>query len=344
MDRLLKRILPKSAIKVSPSSFLCEKSPFLPFPLNFDGEFAGIRGHNFRTKGAKMANFVLPRSKAFCIEGLVLTLFCLLAASCNLPPGRDDEKGFLTIVLPGAEAPDQNSTAGARAAHLPEPITGNMSYTLEFDNPDRSFSVGPTREKVIAVELEPGFWDITITAHYGDVINDAAIAALDKQAVEIQAGQANSVSFTMDAEEFLTPDRVEGPNQDMSITTSDTPPVLSVAMHTSTAFSGIDGWTDYFSYQWRYEDEDGNSIDVGSPGSFSASSPGSETLDCAVNNDAAGTFQYYIKISNSYTYVPPEGGTATTDSATKNFHVAEVIVKATLIDIEIVWPKEEAFP
>jgi hypothetical protein len=291
-----------------------------------------------------MAKRVSSCTKVYHVEGLVLALLCLLTASCDLPPGREEEKGSLTIVLPDAAAPEQNPMASARAAHLPEPITGNMSYTIVFDHPDRSFAVGPTREKVITVELEPGFWDITITAHYGAVINDTTMAASDTQPVEIRAGQANSVSFTMNAEEFITPDGAEWPNQDMSITTSDTPPILSVTMHTSTAFSGIDGWTDEFSYQWYYEDEDGTPTNVGSPGSFSVSSPGSETLDCAVNNDVAGTFQYYIEISNSYTYVPPGGGAATTDSAVKKLHVAEVVVNAALVDIEIIWPQEEASP
>jgi hypothetical protein len=70
-----------------------------------------------------MANRVSSHSKAY--HSLVVVLFCILAASCDLPQGFGNGKGSLTIILPGAGAPEQNSAA--RAVHLPESITGSMS-------------------------------------------------------------------------------------------------------------------------------------------------------------------------------------------------------------------------
>jgi hypothetical protein len=269
---------------------------------------------------------------------LVLALLCLPAVSCDLPPGWGDAKGALTIVLPGAGVPDP----AARAVRLPEPVTGNMNYTLGFYKAGESLpvhSIGPTRERVITLELEPGFWDIAVTARYG---GGTAITGADKKdRVEIRAGQTNSLSFTMNADEFITPDRVEGPLQEMTITTSDAPPVLSLTMNTSTAFSNISGWTDQFSYQWYYEDEAGGRTD-GPGGSFSG--PGARVLDCPAANDTAGTFRYYVEITNRYTYRPPRGGTITSDSAVKIFHVAELVVNAALVDIEITWPREGDLP
>jgi nitrogen fixation protein FixH len=283
-----------------------------------------------------MANFVPSCSKALHVKGLVIGLFCLLVASCDLSQDFsqdfEEEKGSVVIVLPGSRA---------RAVYLPEFITDNMSYTIVFDSPEYSFSIDHTREKTITCELEPGFWDITVKAHYGD---GAETAAQDiKPNVEILAGQRTSVSFTMKAEAFILPDRVEGPDQSVTITTSDTPPLLSVTMKTSTAFSGIPGWEDHFSYQWYLEDEEGTPSDVDAPGSFSTSSPGSENLSCAVDNSAEGIFSYWLKISNNYTYAPPEGGDPTSGSAEKSFLVAEVIVNPpvinpTLAAITINWP------
>jgi hypothetical protein len=292
-----------------------------------------------------MAKFVLFYAKAFRAEGLVLALFCLLtAASCDFPQRVGDGNGSLTIVLPGAGAP-------ARAVHLPEPVTGNMSYTLGFYPSGESVpahAIGPTQDKVVTVELAPGHWDIEVTAYYGTAINDAAKTALvRKTEVEILAGQANSVSFEMSADDFITPGRAEETDQDTTVTTSDTPPDLSVTMHTSTAFSGIDGWADDFSYQWYWEDDedaDKTRHDIsGADGSFSASDPGSETLICTVDNNTEGTFWYWVEISNAYTYTPPEGGAPTSGSMTKSIRVANVVVNPaivipTQVVINITWP------
>jgi hypothetical protein len=282
-----------------------------------------------------MTKGVSPYTKAYRFEGLVLALLCLLGASCDLPPGRWEGKGSLTIILPGA---------GPRAAHLPEPITGNMSYVLAFyraGESDPARSIGPTRNKVISVELEPGLWDIEATAHYGMDNNDTAKTASARiNGKEILAGQENSVSFEMSADEFITPNRVEGSIQELSTTTGDTPPSLSLTMHTSTAFSKIAGWTDRFSYQWYYEDEGGTQTNVGSRGSFSASGLGN--LGCTVVNSTVGAFSYWVKIFNSYTYTPPGGGAPTSGSVEKNIQVAEVTVNPVnpgFTTINIIWPE-----
>jgi hypothetical protein len=283
----------------------------------------GIREHNWWAKGAKMTNFVSSRSKAFRIDSLVLALFCLLTASCDLPPGLENGKGSLTIVLPGAKAPDQNSMA--RAVHLPEPITDNMSYTLDFYNSGRSFLIGPTRDKVITVELEPGFWDIAAIAYYGA---DTATAALDKKPrVEIRAGQMNSISFTMSADEFITPYRDGWSDQDMLIGPGDSPKTLSVTLKTPTVFSGIDGWTDSFSYRWYYYEGENGIPDYDTSGFFPDSSDTvSSSYIVDPNAIGAGTFHYYVEVANSFTYTPPGDGAPTKGTAKRSIPVADVVV------------------
>jgi hypothetical protein len=222
------------------------------------------------------------------------------------------------MVMPGANVPAENLTA--RAVHLPEPITGDMSYTLDFYKSGEHFSIGPVREKVVTVELEPGYWDIAVIAEY-----NSAMAALDKkQNVEIRAGQANSVSFTMNADDFITPDISAWVNQDKYMFTSDPTETLFVTMNTSTDFSGISGWTDSFLYQWYYETVDGTRTDLTAADNFSG--PGTQSFSYPVDNSTAGTFHYYVEISNTYSYTPPGGGPTITGTAVKNIYVAKVEV------------------
>jgi hypothetical protein len=255
--------------------------------------------------------------------GLALALFCLLAAACDFPQGFGEGKGRLSVVLPGArtEGPAQN--LAARAVRLPEPVTGGMDYTLDFYKLGKNFSVGPTREKVVTVELEPGYWDIAVSAWYG-----SAIAALDKKPqVEIRTGRENSVSFTMNADDFITPDISAWVNQDKNLSISDSPASLAITITGTTAFSGINGWTDNFAYRRYYEDADGNRADIdGTPVSFSG--PGTRSLSYTVNPAGlgAGTFYYYAEISNAYSYAPPEGGSSTSGTAKKSIYVARVVV------------------
>jgi hypothetical protein len=198
-----------------------------------------------------------------------------------------------------------------------------MSYTLEFYNSGGSFSVGPTQERVITVELAPGYWDIAVTAYYG-----TAMAALDKKPqVAIRAGEANSVSFTMNADDFITPDISGWVNQDKSFASAGSPENLTITLTTSTAFTGIPGWTDHFSYRWYYEDRAGNptydnyQLLSSSPGGTEGSSHSVAPLSIGT-----GTFRYYVEVSNKYTYDPPGGGDQIIDFALKNIYVANVVV------------------
>ncbi|MDR0449755.1 MAG: hypothetical protein LBH26_00645, partial [Treponema sp.] len=223
----------------------------------------------------------VPARAAPKAAGLVLALLCILA--CDFPQDPGDEKGSLTITLPGAKPPARN-LARARAVHLPEEISGDMSYTLDFYQPGGNFSVGPTRERMITVELEPGYWDIVVTAQYG-----SALAAREKKPqVEIRAGRKNSVSFTMNADEFITPDRVGWSSQNQSIGVGDPPPSLTLTMNTSTPFSSIPGWNDNFLLGWYYEDSNGSRTVVTAPDNFSG--PGTASFSCMVDNTTVGTF------------------------------------------------------
>jgi hypothetical protein len=291
-----------------------------------------------------MANSVLSHVRIHhIVTGLVLTLFCLPAVSCDFPQGFDDfpqdfgkEKGSLTIALPGAPAgnsmPVQNNVMAARAVHLPEAITGPMTYSLEFypsggGTPFTYPESGKTSEKVVTVELEPGRWAIAATAWYG-----SDMAAIDKAEVDIQAGRENSVSFTMNADDFITPD-ISGPwvNQDKNLTISDPPVSLGITLAGTTVFSGISGWTDSFTCQKYYEDAGGTRTDIDiSPVSFSG--PGTTGISFTVNPASlgAGTFNYYGEISNTYTYSPPGGGAPTSGTAKKSIYAARVVVVSSM--------------
>jgi hypothetical protein len=63
------------------------------------------------------------------------------------------------------------------------------------------------------------------------------MAALDKAEVNIQAGRENSVSFTMNADDFITPD-ISGAwvNQDKNLTISDPSATLAITLAGAAAF------------------------------------------------------------------------------------------------------------
>jgi hypothetical protein len=263
---------------------------------------------------------------------IIMALTMIISASCDFPQGFGEGKGSLTIVLPAAPAEDsvpvRNNGIAARAVHLPEAITGLMTYSLEFYPPGggSSFTVS-TGERVVTVELEPGRWAIAAAAWYG-----SDMAALDKAEVDIQAGRENSVSFTMNADDFITPD-ISGTwvNQDKNLTTSDSSATLAITLAGTTAFSGISGWTDSFACQKYYEDAGGTRTDIdASPVSFSG--PGTTAISFAVNPASlgTGTFNYYAEISNTYTYSPPGGGTSTSGTAKKSIYVARVVVVSSM--------------
>ncbi|MDR0709540.1 MAG: hypothetical protein LBF77_05695 [Spirochaetaceae bacterium] len=291
-----------------------------------------------------MIHFILAYVKAQCRAGLVpalsrltgalivMALAMIISVSCDFPQGFGEGKGSLTIILPGIpagnSAPVRNSGMAARAVHLPEEITGPMTYSLEFypsggGTPFTYPESGKTSEKVVTVELEPGRWAIAATAWYG-----SDMAALDKAEVDIQAGRENSVSFTMNADDFITPD-LSGPwvNQDKYFGTGDTPPSLSVVMNTSTFFSSIPGWSDSFLYAWYYKDAAGTRTDITAADNFSG--PGSTSINIMVDNSAVGTFSYYVEITNNYTYTSPGTGT-TSGTAKKSIYVARVVVVSSM--------------
>jgi hypothetical protein len=198
-----------------------------------------------------------------------------------------------------------------------------MNYKLEFYRSSGGFFTVPTNEKVVTVELEPGRWAIAATAWYG-----GGMTALDKAEVVIEAGRENSVSFTMNADDFVTPG-LSGPwdNQDSTMSISDSPISLAITIAGTTAFSGIDGWSDSFTYQRYYEDAARTRHDIDtSPVSFSG--PGTSPLSYAVDPAGLGlgTFSYYAEISNTYTYTPPGGGTPMSGTAKKSIYVARIAV------------------
>jgi hypothetical protein len=266
------------------------------------------------------------------IAGIVLMIFCLAAVSCDFPQGFGKEKGSLTLVLPGVPGEDsaavRNSGTAAKAIHLPEEISSLMRYSLEF-HPlgGGSFFTypesGTTGERVVTVELEPGRWGIAAIAWYG-----SNMTALDKAPqVDIQAGRENSVAFTMKADDFVTPNLSgSGASQSQTLRTSDPPVSLSVTLAGTTAFSGISGWSDSFTYQRYYENIGGTRTDVDtSPVSFSG--PGTCSLGYTVNPGSLGVgrFNYYVEVSNSYSY-SSGSGTTITDTAKKSIHVAHIMV------------------
>jgi hypothetical protein len=262
----------------------------------------------------------------------IIALFCLLAASCDLPPGWGDETGALTIALPGATVPGQNHAA-ARAVHLPDAITSEMHYYLDFYKSGGSgFTIGPTSNKIHTVKLEPGSWTILATAYYG---NTTILAAEEKRPVEIRAGRTASVSFTMKADDFITPEPTTWGIQGIYIGTLDSPPPLSVTMETDTELtdelSSIPGWTNDFFYQWYRIDENGERTDLTAADNFGG--PGTVVFSHTVNNSTMepGTFEYWVEITNAFTYE----GITTTNPAAKNIQVAKVEIKEGTLDYSV---------
>jgi hypothetical protein len=265
---------------------------------------------------------------------IITALAMIMSTSCDFPQGFGEGKGSLTIVLPGIpagnSAPVRNSGAAARAVHLPEAITGLMTYSLEFYPPGGGSPFtypesGTTGERVVTVELEPGRWDIVATAFYG-----SDMTAIDKAPqVDIQAGRENSVSFTMNADDFITPD-ISGSwvNQNKTLTASDSPATLAITLAGTTAFTGISGWTDNFTYQRYYEKAGGTRTNIdASPVPFSGSGT---SLSYTVNPASlgVGTFNYYAEVSNAYTYTSGSG--TVTDTAKKSIYVARVVVVSSM--------------
>jgi hypothetical protein len=262
------------------------------------------------------------------IAGLVLMVFCQTAVSCDLPQGFGKEKASLTLVLPGVPGEDSAAVrnSGTRAIHLPEEISSLMRYSLEFYPPGGGNRFiypesGTTSERVVTVELEPGLWDIAAIAWYG-----SDMTALDKAPqVDIQAGRENSISFTMKADDFVTPD-LSGSwvNQNKNLTLLAPPESLSITLAGTTAFSGISGWNDSFFYQGYYEDADGTRHNLDQP-PVSFSGPGTSSLSYAINPAALGIgrFTYYAEVSNNYTYTPVSGA-PTSGTATKSIYVAAI--------------------
>jgi hypothetical protein len=245
------------------------------------------------------------------------------------PGGGPPTTGSAVKTIDAANVVVMNPTLGAiainwpaetEAGYLPEPITGNMSYVIDLWGPGGAFSsIGPTSERAITRALEPGDWDIKVIARYGN-----EIAALGGgQPVEIRAGETNPVPVMMSADEFLTPDRDGWLNQDTTLSTGDTPPLLSLTMKTATVFSGTPGWTDDFLYGWYYTDAGGTRTDLTAADNFSG--PGPRTFSYTVDTSTEGTFGYSVEITNNYTYVSTDG-TTTTGSAVKSVDAATVTV------------------
>jgi hypothetical protein len=257
----------------------------------------------------------------FYLRLIIITAFVMMTGvSCDLPPGWENDKGSLTLVLPGASASARNPGAG-RAVHLPEEITDAARYALTFNGPGRSFEHSGS-EKVVTVFLEPGRWFILVTALHG-----TSKLAFNKAEVDIHAGEEKSVSFTMEADSFLTPHTSSGAINKFVGTGSPLGDLsLSVEIWAANEFSGnLPGWVDGFSYRWYYL-KDGTEYTL--PGG-SASAPDSYNLVTLANtalNSATGFFYYYVEITNSYTYTSPETGEITSDTATGSVYVGRVEV------------------
>jgi hypothetical protein len=252
------------------------------------------------------------------------------------PTSGSVEKSFLVaevIVNPPVTPTLAVITIDWPAGYLPESIIGDMRYTIDFYRAGGgSFSIGPTSEKTITRELGPGYWDIAAIAHYD---TDTAMIALDKKTqVRIQAETTNPITFTMNADEFITPGQATWDDNDVYIGTGNpTPAPLSIEILASTEFSTIiPGWTDNFSYQRYYKDSGGTPTYIDStPTSFpSGSNPLPLTLP--VDNTVPGTFSYYVDVINEY--ICASGGTTTTGRVVKNIHVGDVtVVNGTLLSI-----------
>jgi hypothetical protein len=261
------------------------------------------------------------------IIGFAGAVFCLLVSSCDLPPGWGDEKGSLTIVLPGASLPGQRAVTGARAVRLPEELTNDMSYDIKLfsdDNDDSKLFAG-IREKVITVDLRPGHWFIGVMASYG-----STPAGISETETNIQPGRENFVSLTMAADDFITPSQDSWYDNNIYIGTVGTgnsvPDPFLIDISTSTEFTSFPGWIDSFSYKRYYQDADGNRTDIDT--TFFSFPPNitSLPLSLPVYNTVVGTFSYYVEVMNEYTYTSPVTGEITTGTGITNIHVGDVTV------------------
>jgi hypothetical protein len=279
-----------------------------------------------------MVNFVPLHSKTFRVEGFVLAFFCLLAASCDLPPGLENGKGSLAIVLPGGSLRGQRIVTGTRAVHLPEEITNNMSYSLQLKSDNGSFkSLSDIRDRVVTLDLTPGHWFILATASYG-----TTQAGISKAETDIQAGRENSVSLTMEADEFIAPYKSSWESNSIYIGTGNAaPPSFSIDIVNPTEFSSIfpgNMWQDDFSYEGYYTDADGNAKKTNCANADNTYL-NSKTLTVKVDNSKEGNFYYYVKAKNDYTYTS-SGGEIITDQAVTTIPVGNVtVVNGTTLEI-----------
>jgi hypothetical protein len=209
--------------------------------------------------------------------------------------------------------------------NLPESVISDMHYIIAFYKGSDSDST-TTYEKTIAKELEPGDWSISAVAIYGT--STMAAVADEQPHVDVQAGNTTPVSFTMHADEFITPKKASLDNNDVYIGTGNSAPTLSIEIDTNPPelTSTIPGWTNDFSYQRYYKDSGGNPTNLDSAAVSFPSSPNPLPLALAVNNTVAGTFSYYVDVINDYTYT--SGGTTATGKAVKHIHVGDVTVVA----------------
>jgi hypothetical protein len=253
--------------------------------------------------------------------GLAVAVFCLLTSSCDLPPAWGDGKGSLTIALPGASGTDR-AAAESRAAHLPSALTNDMRYEINFFSADGSNFSLSTWEKIVTIDLNPGRWDIIVEAFYSSSSIQTGIGKAPM--VDILAGQANSISLSMDAEPFIMMD-ISGPFpvSETDITLSSSSSSLSGTIDVSGRFAGnISGWTDVLEYQWYYEKDWGDPVYIGSSVSLSSSGQVPLTLSSSnVVTNEVGIFRYYVLITNNYTWNgTPEG------TARKRIHMATVTI------------------
>jgi hypothetical protein len=262
--------------------------------------------------------------------GLVLALFCPLVCSCDFPQGAEDGKGTLIITLPGSGGPERGGTTGGRAAHLPEELTDDMRYEIYLfgrgDDSQTSISTQiSTQEKVVTVYLEPGLWDISVTAFYPGSTAPAGEAF--SKGVDILPGQVNSVSLTMNTDEHIAPGGWPEPwDQDIFIDLG-VPVSLTVKVETSTDISSHfstvfpSDWTNSLMYQWYYEDENGARNDVTGADNLTYGS-GQITLSHSPSTSAGGYFTYYLELTNDYTWK----GVPATEPAKNRIQVAVVEV------------------
>jgi hypothetical protein len=248
---------------------------------------------------------------AFCLRLFVIAaLVMMMSVSCDLPQSWRDGKGSLTIALPGAPASARAvgtaQSFAARAVHLPEEITNNMKYEIYLFGPGGGYSKSIiTQERVVTVDLEPGLWDISVSALHPASSYVAGEAWV--KGITIRAGRENFVSLTMIADEGLAPwgDLAPG-TKDVYVGVGDsiilqvdvdtTVPYLADAFETYSGFSTGD-WVNKYQYRWYWEDENGNIL-PGGPALDTLSFP--QTLSYSPDTTSEGYFTYYVEFANEY--------------------------------------------